>query len=57
MLNAEFVKALRSPDVTQRLNDLGAIVNPTTPAEFGPSWRSETEKLGKVVRDSGAKVD
>jgi tripartite-type tricarboxylate transporter receptor subunit TctC len=56
-LNAEFVKALRSPDVTQRLTDLGAIVNPTTPAEFGAFWRSETDKLGKIVRDSGAKVD
>jgi len=56
-LNAEFVRALRSPDVTQRLADLGAIVNPTTPAEFGAFWRSETEKLGKIVRDSGAKAD
>jgi tripartite-type tricarboxylate transporter receptor subunit TctC len=56
-LNAEFTKVLRAPDIQKRLVDLGAIPDPTTPAAFGAFWKAETEKLGKIVKDSGAKVD
>ena len=56
-LNAEFVKALRSPDVTQKINDFGGSVIAGTPAEFAAQIASETDRLGKVVRASGAKAE
>ena len=56
-LHAEFVKALRSPEVTARLGEWGANVVASSPAEFAAVMASETERLGKVVRESGARVE
>lgn len=56
-LNAEFVKALRSPDVIKRLNDQGIDVLPSTPEEYTAFIKSETVRLGEMVKASGAKAD
>ena len=56
-LNAEFVKALRNPDVARRLNELGTTVVANSPKEFSAWIVSDTERLGKVVKQSGAKLD
>ena len=56
-LNAEFVKALREPDLRQRLASQGAEPLTSTPDEFAAYLRSEIDKWGKVVRAAGMKVD
>jgi tripartite-type tricarboxylate transporter receptor subunit TctC len=56
-LNAEFVKALRNPDLVKRLNDQGIDVSPSTPEEYTAFIKSETVRLGEMVKASGAKAD
>jgi tripartite-type tricarboxylate transporter receptor subunit TctC len=45
------------PDVAKRLGDLGLDLSGMTPAELGAVVRADVPRLGKVVRDSGAKAD
>lgn len=54
-LNAEINKAIRLPDVQQRLASLGADPLGGSAAEFGAYIRAEIAKYSKVVRDSGLK--
>ena len=54
---AETLKALRSPDVTKRLQDLGLDPGGMAPEELTAQIRVDIPKLGKIVRESGAKVD
>lgn len=56
-LNSEITKLLRAPDVRKLLASSGVDPTPTTPAEFGAYLRSEYDKWGKVVRDSGAQIN
>jgi tripartite-type tricarboxylate transporter receptor subunit TctC len=56
-LYGETAKALTSPDIAKRLQELGLDAGGITPDELAAIIRSEIPKLGKVVRDSGAKVD
>ena len=56
-LNAAVVRGLAEPDIKERFGQLRADIRPTTPEEFGAYIRNEIEKWGKVVRESGAKVD
>ncbi|SDH85261.1 tripartite tricarboxylate transporter substrate binding protein [Variovorax sp. OV700] len=53
-LNTAVNKALTDPSVRQKLDQMGAVPAPMTPAEFGRFVKSETEMWGKVVRASGA---
>ncbi len=56
-LYAETVKALKAPDVAKRLQDLGLDAGGMAPDELAAKIREEIPRLGKIVRDSGAKVD
>lgn len=56
-LHGEFVRALQSPEVRERLTRLGADPAPMSPSEFGAFVRAEQEKYARVVRASGARVD
>jgi tripartite-type tricarboxylate transporter receptor subunit TctC len=56
-LYAETVKALKAPDVTKRLQDLGLDAGGMTPDELTAKIRDDIPRLGKIVKDSGAKVD
>ena len=56
-LNAEFVKAMKSPDIMEKMAGLGADAKGTTPEEFAVHIRSETEKMRAAVKASGAKVE
>jgi tripartite-type tricarboxylate transporter receptor subunit TctC len=56
-LNADFTRALRSPDVSDRLNSMAAEPAPTTPEQFAAFIRSETEKWAKVVRATNMKAE
>ena len=57
LLNAEIVKALRLPDVGERLAGDGAVAVGNTPEEFGAYIKSEMAKWGPVIKASGATVD
>ncbi|MFL6819865.1 MAG: tripartite tricarboxylate transporter substrate binding protein [Bradyrhizobium sp.] len=56
-LNKEVNAALADPAVKSRFTELGAILLPGSPADFGKLLNDETEKWAKVVKFSGAKVD
>jgi tripartite-type tricarboxylate transporter receptor subunit TctC len=56
-LNAEFVKALKAPDVKERLNALGFELVGSTPEHYASYIKSEIKKWEKVVKASGAKPE
>ena len=56
-LNKEFNAVLADPKMKARLIDLGVTPLGGTAAEFGKLIVEDTEKWGKVVKFSGAKVD
>ena len=56
-LNTEFVKAMKAPDILEKMSGLGAEAKGTTPEEFVSHIRAETEKMRAAVKASGAKVE
>jgi tripartite-type tricarboxylate transporter receptor subunit TctC len=56
-LHAETAKALRSPENQKKLSELGLDAGGMAPEELAALMRSDIPRLGKVVRESGAKVD
>jgi tripartite-type tricarboxylate transporter receptor subunit TctC len=56
-LGDDFRKALATPQMRERLAQMGAEPAPTSPAEFAAFIRAELAKYEKVVKFSGAKVD
>ncbi|URI05954.1 tripartite tricarboxylate transporter substrate binding protein [Aquincola tertiaricarbonis] len=56
-LNAEFNKALKQPELAKRLSDEGADPAGGTPEQFAALIKDEIPRWGKVVKDSGAKID
>ena len=56
-LSAEINRILKLPEVSERLSSLGAEPSGSTPEEFAAHIRTEIAKWGKVVRDSGARIE
>jgi tripartite-type tricarboxylate transporter receptor subunit TctC len=56
-LNKEINAILADPAAKARLADLGMTPIRGSPADFGKAIADETERWGKVVKFSGAKVD
>jgi tripartite-type tricarboxylate transporter receptor subunit TctC len=56
-INAEFNKALAQPELRKRLADEGADPAGGTPEQFAALIKDEIPRWGKVVKDSGAKID
>ena len=56
-LNAEFRKAMASPDVAKRLTEQGIDITTGTPEEYTAFIKAETARWRDVVKASGAKVD
>jgi tripartite-type tricarboxylate transporter receptor subunit TctC len=54
-LNAEINRALRMPDMRDRLAKLGGEAMSMTPDQFDAFLRTEHDSLGKVMREAGAK--
>jgi tripartite-type tricarboxylate transporter receptor subunit TctC len=55
--NAAIVKALRSPEVSERIAREGADVIASSPEEFGVLIKTEIAKWAKVVKDNGLKLE
>jgi tripartite-type tricarboxylate transporter receptor subunit TctC len=56
-LNAEFNKALQQPELRKKLGDEGADPAGGTPEQFASLIKDDIARWGKVVKESGAKVD
>ncbi len=56
-LNKAVNEILADPQAKARYAEIGAILLPGSPADFGKLVADETEKWGKVVKFAGAKVD
>ena len=56
-INAEFAKVINSPEVRDFFATQGATPMTSTPEQFAAHMRADIAKLGKVVKESGAKAD
>ncbi|WP_280154675.1 tripartite tricarboxylate transporter substrate binding protein [Piscinibacter sp. XHJ-5] len=56
-LHGEIAKILQMPDVQRRLTELGLDLSGMTPAELGALVKADVPRLGKIVKDSGAKPE
>jgi tripartite-type tricarboxylate transporter receptor subunit TctC len=56
-LHQATVKALALPDVREKLAAQGAEAVGQSPEEFRNYIKSEIDKWGRVIRESGAKVE
>jgi tripartite-type tricarboxylate transporter receptor subunit TctC len=56
-LNGEIGAALADPKMKARFAELGGMVLPGTPADFGRLIGDDTEKWGKVIRAAKIKLD
>jgi len=56
-LNKEINAALADPKMKERLADLGGMVLPGTPANFGTLVAGETEKWARVIPAANIKVE
>ena len=56
-LNTEFVKAMKSAEILEKMSGLGAEAKSSTPEQFAAHIRAETEKMRAAVKASGAKVE
>ena len=52
-LNAEIVKAVRTPDTAERIVQQGLEIVASNPAEFSAFYRAELEKIAKLVKTAG----
>ncbi len=57
LLNREFVKLLKRPDVTKQLATGGAELATSTPAELAEYMRAEVTRWADVVRDANIKAE
>ena len=56
-LNADLVRALDSAEVKDIVARQGGELMASTPSEMAAQIRSDREKWGKVVRESGARIE
>jgi tripartite-type tricarboxylate transporter receptor subunit TctC len=56
-LNAEFNKALQNPDLRKKLGDQGADPPAARPSNLAALIKTDIPRWGKVVKESGAKID
>lgn len=56
-LNADINRILKMPDVSAKLESLGAVIVGSTPEAFDQYVKDEIAKWGKVARDNGIALD
>jgi tripartite-type tricarboxylate transporter receptor subunit TctC len=56
-LNKEVNAALADPKIKARLAELGGMLIPGTPAEFGKLVSDETDKWAKVIKTGGVALE
>lgn len=56
-LNAELVKALRSPEMLAQFEPLGVTVTGTSPEEFAETVRRDYDAWGQVIKPLGLRLD
>ena len=56
-LNEATVKALRSPDITERMQQIGFDVVAGTPEQFGKFMQQEVDRWTRVVQRGGIKAE
>ncbi|MBK0393824.1 tripartite tricarboxylate transporter substrate binding protein [Ramlibacter algicola] len=56
-LNADINKALKDPELSKKLGDQGADVAGSTPEQFAKLIHDDIARWGKIVKESGAKID
>ena len=56
-LNEEFKQIAATPAIVERLSGLGLAARSGTPQQFAEHLRSETEKIGRIVRDANIKFE
>ncbi|TFZ08332.1 Bug family tripartite tricarboxylate transporter substrate binding protein [Ramlibacter humi] len=56
-LNADMQKALKDPVLAKKLGDQGADVTAGAPDAFGKLIHDDIGRWGKIVKESGAKID
>ncbi|MFM8736593.1 MAG: Bug family tripartite tricarboxylate transporter substrate binding protein [Betaproteobacteria bacterium] len=56
-LYAEISRILKMPDVAKRLSDLGLDLSGMPPADLAAVIKADVPRLGKVVKESGAKAE
>jgi len=56
-LNAELVKALRSPDIREKLTGLGMETVGGTPEQYAAQIREELARYARIVKAAGIKAD
>ena len=56
MINGELVKALKNPDLQQRMFTVGAEAVGSTPKEFAAFLKKDTDHWTRVLGDSGARL-
>ena len=57
LLQTEIVRALKTPELKDKLHDLGMDTIGSTPEEFAAFMKSESERFADAIRFSGAKTD
>ena len=56
-LNSEIVRALRLPDVVEKLRGQGITAVPTTPEQFAKLLQAESTRYAKVVREANIRAE
>jgi tripartite-type tricarboxylate transporter receptor subunit TctC len=56
-LYTEIARILKTPDIQKRFSDLGLNVSEMTPAQLSALIKSDVPRLGKIVKDTGARAD
>ncbi len=55
-LSAEFKQALQSREVQEKLGSLSLVANYADPQEFGAIMRADSDRMGKIIKESNIKI-
>ena len=56
-LYEELVRAMAASDVTEKLAQVGFLVATTTPREMSALIKSDSDRMGDIVKQANVKVD